>query len=44
MKAGLFAVIDAGKVSFKNDVTPIIHDYGLNCHEPGDSFTIIGSG
>ncbi|HEX5362862.1 MAG TPA: c-type cytochrome domain-containing protein [Gallionella sp.] len=22
-------------VSFKSDVTPIIHDYCLNCHEPG---------
>jgi hypothetical protein len=23
------------EVSFKNDVSPIIHDYCLNCHEPG---------
>lgn len=22
-------------VSFKNDVTPIIHDYCLSCHQPG---------
>ena len=22
------------EVSFKNDVSPIIHDYCLNCHEP----------
>jgi len=25
----------AGEVSYKNDVLPIIHDYCLNCHEPG---------
>jgi len=24
-----------GEVSYKNDVLPIIHDYCLNCHEPG---------
>jgi len=24
-----------GEVSYKNDVFPIIHDYCLNCHEPG---------
>jgi hypothetical protein len=23
------------EVSYKNDVVPIIHDYCLNCHEPG---------
>ena len=23
------------EVSFKNDISPIIHDYCLNCHEPG---------
>ena len=23
------------EVSFKKDVSPIIHDYCLNCHEPG---------
>ena len=23
------------QVSYKNDVVPIIHDYCLNCHEPG---------
>jgi len=23
------------EVSYKNDVTPIIHDYCLNCHQPG---------
>jgi len=25
----------AVEVSYKNDVFPIIHDYCLNCHEPG---------
>lgn len=24
-----------GELSYKNDVFPIIHDYCLNCHEPG---------
>lgn len=24
-----------GETSYKNDVVPIIHDYCLNCHEPG---------
>lgn len=24
-----------GATSYKNDVVPIIHDYCLNCHEPG---------
>lgn len=23
------------EISYKNDVRPIIHDYCLNCHEPG---------
>ncbi len=26
---------EKAEVSFKNDVSPIIHDYCLNCHEPG---------
>lgn len=25
----------AQEVSYKKDVTPIIHDYCLNCHQPG---------
>lgn len=24
-----------GDISYKNDVFPILHDYCLNCHEPG---------
>ena len=24
-----------GSISYKNDVFPILHDYCLNCHEPG---------
>jgi hypothetical protein len=32
----IFSVLaGASEVSFKKDVTPIIHDYCLNCHEPG---------
>jgi Planctomycete cytochrome C len=30
-----FAAPAAPEMSFKNDVTPIIHDYCLNCHQPG---------
>lgn len=30
-----FAAPEKSEVSFKKDVTPIIHDYCLNCHEPG---------
>lgn len=29
------AMAETVPVSFKKDVTPIIHDYCLNCHEPG---------
>lgn len=25
----------AGGMSYKKDVSPILHDYCLNCHEPG---------
>ena len=25
----------SAEVSYKNDVSPVIHDYCLNCHEPG---------
>ncbi|MEI7456812.1 MAG: c-type cytochrome domain-containing protein [Nitrosomonadales bacterium] len=24
-----------GEISFKRDVQPILHDYCVNCHEPG---------
>lgn len=30
-----FAAQAKGEVSYKNDVVPILHDYCLNCHEPG---------
>ena len=30
-----FAVSKQAEVSYKKDVQPIIHDYCLNCHEPG---------
>lgn len=31
------------EVSYKNDVTPIIHDYCLNCHEPkGKGYEVSG--
>jgi uncharacterized membrane protein len=30
-----FAAPAAPEVSFKKEVTPIIHDYCLSCHEPG---------
>jgi hypothetical protein len=30
-----FSAQGAVEVSYKNDVLPIIHDYCLNCHEPG---------
>ncbi len=30
-----FAGAVAQDVSYKNDVFPIIHDYCLNCHQPG---------
>lgn len=26
---------ETAQVSYKNDVGPILHDYCLNCHEPG---------
>jgi hypothetical protein len=26
---------DQKEISYKNDVYPILHDYCLNCHEPG---------
>lgn len=29
------AMAEPAQVSFRNDVTPILHDYCLNCHEPG---------
>lgn len=29
-----FAAPAQQEVSFKNDVSPILHDYCLNCHEP----------
>jgi hypothetical protein len=29
------AATSAQEVSYKKDVTPIIHDYCLNCHQPG---------
>lgn len=33
----------ANEVSFKKDVTPILHDYCLNCHEPkGKGFEASG--
>lgn len=28
-------VQEQGVISYKNDVFPILHDYCLNCHEPG---------
>jgi len=28
-------VLSAPTVSYKQDVRPILHDYCLNCHEPG---------
>ena len=30
-----FSAQGAAEVSYKNDVATIIHDYCLNCHEPG---------
>jgi hypothetical protein len=30
-----FAASAQQELSFKKDVSPIIHDYCLNCHEPG---------
>lgn len=30
-----FSATSQPEVSYKNDVAPIIHDYCLNCHEPG---------
>lgn len=30
-----FAASAQPELSFKKDVSPIIHDYCLNCHEPG---------
>jgi hypothetical protein len=30
-----FAASALTEISFKNDVHPILHDYCLNCHEPG---------
>lgn len=35
LSAALFAAPAQQDVSFKKDVSPIIHDYCLNCHEPG---------
>lgn len=29
------AMAEPAQLSFKNDVSPILHDYCLNCHEPG---------
>ncbi|MFA6920401.1 MAG: c-type cytochrome domain-containing protein [Gallionella sp.] len=29
------ATAETAQVSFKSDVSPILHDYCLNCHEPG---------
>jgi len=31
----VFSAPAASEVSFKNEVTPIIHDYCLNCHQSG---------
>ncbi len=31
----VFAATASQEVSFKKEVSPIIHDYCLNCHEPG---------
>lgn len=33
--AAVFAAPKAVDVSYKKDVTPIIHDYCQSCHEPG---------
>lgn len=30
-----FSAQAKGEVSYKKDVVPILHDYCLNCHEPG---------
>lgn len=38
-----FAAPAQSEVSYKNDVSPIIHDYCLNCHEPkGKGFETSG--
>ncbi|KAF0201121.1 MAG: transmembrane region and signal peptide [Gallionellaceae bacterium] len=38
-----FAAPAQPEVSYKNDVSPIIHDYCLNCHEPkGKGFETSG--
>ena len=29
------AMAGPAQISYKNDVRPILHDYCLNCHEPG---------
>jgi len=31
----VFSAPASSEVSFKNDVTPILHDYCLNCHQSG---------
>ncbi|MGA8863992.1 MAG: c-type cytochrome domain-containing protein [Gallionella sp.] len=30
-----FPALAFGEVSYKNDIYPILHDYCLNCHQPG---------
>ncbi|MBY0575795.1 MAG: hypothetical protein K2P67_04280 [Gallionellaceae bacterium] len=41
--AATSAAFAANEVSFKKDVSPILHDYCLNCHEPkGKGFEASG--